>query len=442
VPVRYQITGRTAAAIAASVEAGVRGARLDPGALLPTVRGLADRLGVSPATVAAAYRLLRDRGVLETAGRNGTRVRSRPPVAVSRLARRPHVPAGLIDVSSGEPDPALLPDLGRRLRRAARYEPVGYAAGGALPELLDAARARLQPVPAEFLTITGGALDGMERALGAHLRPGDAVAVEDPGWTNLLDLVAALGLHALPVPVDDDGPTPAGLRAALEAGAAAFVATSRAQNPTGAALTAGRSRALRGVLRRYPRVLVIEDDHAAELAYEPVHSLAGATASWVFVRSVSKPYGPDLRLALLAGDETTVARVAGRMRLGTGWISTILQRLVLELWRDPTVDAGVRRARREYAERRTALVKALAARGLSAHGRSGINVWLPVADETLAVTRLRDAGYAVAPGSLYRIAAPPGVRISLGPLRPAMIDRLADALAAAVNGPAPVRPSA
>lgn len=54
--------------------------------------------------------------------------------------------------------------------------------------------------------MTSGALDGIERALTAHLRPGDRVAIEDPGWANLLDLLAALGLSAEPVRVDDDGP--------------------------------------------------------------------------------------------------------------------------------------------------------------------------------------------------------------------------------------------
>ena len=60
---------------------------------------------------------------------------------------------------------------------------------------------------------------------------------------------------------------------------------------------------LRAVLARHPETLVVEDDHAAELAGVPLSPLAGTTSAWAFVRSLSKPYGPDLRLAVLAGDE-------------------------------------------------------------------------------------------------------------------------------------------
>jgi DNA-binding transcriptional MocR family regulator len=137
-------------------------------------------------------------------------------------------------------------------------------------------------------------------------------------------------------------------------------------------------------------------------------------------------------LALLAGDPATVARVAGRMRMGAGWVSTLLQRLVVELWRDDKVAAQVAAARQSYANRRVALRDALTARGLAAYGRSGINVWVPVPDETLAVAALRDAGYAVAPGALYRLASPSGIRLTVSPLRPADIEPLADAVARAV----------
>src|SRR6185436_17466006 len=103
------------------------------------------------------------------------------------------------------------------------------------------------------------------------------------------------------------------------------------------------------------------------------------------------------------------------MRVGTGWVSTLLQRLVVELWNDDAVTASVARARDSYTHRREALLTELAARGVTAQAKTGINVWVPVADETAAVARLRDRGYAVAPGSLYRIATAPAVRVTVSP---------------------------
>ncbi|HEX6499531.1 MAG TPA: aminotransferase class I/II-fold pyridoxal phosphate-dependent enzyme [Micromonosporaceae bacterium] len=432
----YQIRGSGSAAIVASVETGVRSGALPAGTILPAVRALAAELGVAPGTVATAYQVLRQRGVVETAGRRGTRVRSRPSVASPRSARRLPVPPGAVDLAAGGPDERLLPPLAAHLARL-RPASVDYDQGGPLPELVAAARDRLAadrvPTAHAAITVTAGALDGIERVLATHVRPGDPVAVEDPGWANLLDLVAALDLRPVPVPVDDDGPRPESLARALTAGARAVVVTARAHNPTGASVGAGRAAELREILAGYPDVLLVEDDHAAELATVPAHPLAGATSRWAFVRSVAKPYGPDLRLALCAGDEATISRVEGRMRLGTGWVSTILQRLVLELWSDAAVTAAVDRARDSYARRREGLLAALAARGVTAHGRTGLNVWVPVPDETATVAALRDAGYVVAAGSAYRIGSPPAVRVTISRLDPSDLEPLADAIAAAVR---------
>jgi DNA-binding transcriptional MocR family regulator len=437
VTVRYQIAGATAAAISGSIESGVRQGALAVGQSLPPVRELAGTLGVSAGTVASAYQSLRQRGIVETAGRNGTRIRPRPPLASTRSARHLRVPPGVLDLSAGEPDARLLPRLPRLDLQPLR----AYRDAGPIPELIELATARLRAdgVPVPALTVTGGALDGIDRLLAAHLRPGDRVGVEDPGWANLLDLVAAQGLTPVPIPVDEQGPTPDGLSAALSAGIGALVVTTRAHNPTGAAVTRTRAAALRTVLRTHPDLLVIEDDHAAELSVLALHPLAGSTGRWAFLRSVSKPYGPDLRLAVLAGDETTLTRVEGRMRIGAGWVSSVLQQIVVALWRDGTVAAQVDRARESYARRRTALRSTLAARGLATTGETGLNVWLPVPDETVAVARLRDAGYAVAPGSLFRLATPPAVRITVSPLSDGDLEPLADAVRDAVAGTGPGR---
>ena len=414
---------------------------LEPGRLLPPMRELAQRLGVNPNTVAAAYRTLRERGVIETDGRRGSRVRA-TPATTGREYIRVEVPEGVRDVAAGNPDPALLPPLGAAFAAAAGRndrQPVLYGETAVEPELERIARADLDAdgVPDGPLAVTSGSLDAIERVLAAHLKPGDAVAVEDPGWGSLLDLVPALGLRTLPVEVDDDGPLPDGVRAALAAGARALIVTDRAQNPTGAAVSATRARALRSVLRQHPETLLIEDDHGHRIVDLPLHPLAGATRHWAMVRSVAKAYGPDLRLAVLTGDPVTVDRVRGRQRLGPGWVSRITQRAVVRLWTDGAVDP--RAVAAAYGRRRDALIDALADRGITAHGRSGMNVWIPVPDETGAVARLLHAGWAVAPGARFRIGAPPGIRVTVSALTEADTDALAEAIAAAVGPGAAVR---
>jgi DNA-binding transcriptional MocR family regulator len=430
VPAQYMISGTGAEAIASDVEAAISAGELAPGAELPPIRELAGQLGVNANTVAAAYRLLRQRGAVETAGRRGTRVRNRP-ATTPRSLRGITVPPGARDLSTGNPDPALLPIAGHRVRGG---PPVLYGDPPVSAELADFARTSLAAdgVPAAHIAVTAGALDGIERVVVAHLRPGDRVAVEDPGWANLLDLSAALGVSAEPVGVDDDGPLTADVARALQRGVRALVLTTRAQNPTGAAVSAARAQELRALLGEHDDVLLIEDDHCAGIAGAPLHTLSGSTRHWAFVRSAAKAYGPDLRLALLAGDQRTVERVHGRLRLGPGWISHLLQDLAVSLWRDESATQMVRDAEVAYTRNRELLCTALADRGVTSRGKSGLNVWIPVSDETGSITRLLSAGWAAAPGTRFRIGSPPGMRITISGLAADDIGALADAIAEAV----------
>uniref|UniRef100_J2JVX4 GntR family transcriptional regulator n=1 Tax=Streptomyces auratus AGR0001 TaxID=1160718 RepID=J2JVX4_9ACTN len=392
-------------------------------------------LEVNPNTVAAAYRALRDRGVIETAGRRGSRVRPRP-ASTPREALRVEAPPGVRDASDGNPDPSLLPPLERALAEAAAHSarrPALYGTPAVDEELAALARAAFAAdgVPAGPIAVTSGSLDAIERVLAAHLRPGDTVAVEDPGWGSLLDLIPALGLRPAPVEVDDEGPLPGQLTRALQDGARAVVLTDRAQNPTGAAVSRARATELRALLAGHPEVLLIEDDHGHGIVDLPLHPLSGVTDHWVLVRSTAKAYGPDLRLAVLTGDALTIDRVAGRQRLGPGWISHLLQDTVAHLWRTSAIDpAAVAGA---YGRRREALIRALADRGVGARGRSGMNVWVPVPDETGAVARLLHSGWAVAPGARFRLHSPPGIRITVSGLSDDDIAPVADAVASATG---------
>src|SRR5215469_2076117 len=104
--------GAGAAVIAVKIEAAIADGQLAPGARLPTVRELAAEIEVSPATVAAAYRVLNERGLITANRRRGTVVAPQPPLRV-RGARA--VPAGVRDLATGNPDPRQLPPLGPAL---------------------------------------------------------------------------------------------------------------------------------------------------------------------------------------------------------------------------------------------------------------------------------------------------------------------------------------
>jgi DNA-binding transcriptional MocR family regulator len=338
----------------------------------------------------------------------------------------------VVDLATGSPDPAFLPDLQRALSGLPLPQHL-YGTPCDESGLLRIAADAFSDdgVNPDFLTIVGGGMAGVQRTLEAHLRPGDRVAVEDPGYHVIHDLLHAIGLVPEPVAIDESGLRPEGLEEALRHQVAAVVVTPRAQNPTGAALDAPRARALRGLLQRRPDVLLVEDDHSGPVAGAPLHTLTTTPGlqHWAIVRSVSKWLGPDLRCAVMSGDGVTISRIEGRESLGTGWVSHILQSLVVALATDPAVLGRVEQAREEYTVRRQALVFELDRRGIPAWGRSGLNVWVPVEDEAVAAQALLDAGYAVAHGDQFRLRSGAGIRIAIGQMQVADAPRIAEVLA-------------
>lgn len=233
---------------------------------------------------------------------------------------------------------------------------------------------------------------------------------------------------------------PGALAAALGEGADALVHVPRAQNPLGAALDDERAAELTALLAEHPRMLLVEDDHAGLVSGAPFGTLIGPAAErWAVIRSMSKLLHPDMRLALLAGDEATIARVEGRQALGPRWVSHILQALVAEVLGDPQFPATCERAAKVYAGRRAALVAALAERGVTARGRSGLNVWVSVREEAPIVRALLDGGWLVLAGEHFRIRTPPGIRITISALGDGEAEEIAGVIAASEHAGRPRR---
>lgn len=347
----------------------------------------------------------------------------------SRLARSTDI-RGTIDLFSGNPDPDLLPSLGSALK-AVPLDPVLFGDQSDLRGLITFAKAEFAAdgVDVQNVVVTAGALDAIERVLREHLRPGDRVAVEDPVFPTLVDLLAASGFIPEAMATDAEGPTAEGLSAALKRRAVAIVITPRAQNPTGTCLSAVRASELRSVLKRHPGVLLVENDPLGPVAGAPAVTLTGGRSRWAIVRSTTKFLGPDLRVALLAGDELTLARVRVRQAVGMRWVSHLLQHLALALWSDPSAGRHLARAAETYARRREGLLKELSSVGIAVRAASGFNIWIPVRREVDVVQQLAEAGWAVAAGERFRLEAGPGIRVTTSALVPDDARRFAGDLA-------------
>lgn len=461
--VAQHVEDRSPRGIAAAVSRLVRSGELRPGDRLPTVRRLAADLGVSPATVSGAWQALAAVGLVTSRGRAGTVVlpepagwlppRYREMAAGGRGAADPAAPAASapstrLDLSTGTPDPALLPPLQRALARVAASTPAagtGSYLGTPVIEPLERLLRTSWPFTPQRVTVVDGAVDAMSRTLEQLAGFGDRVIVEDPSFPPVFDLCDQLGLERVPVPLDRHGLRPDAFAAALRTGAEVVVLQPRAHNPTGVSMTSTRARELAAVVRQHlaaepgAALTVVEDDHSGEIASSADVSLGNHLPDRVVhVRSYSKSHGPDLRIAAVGGPAAVLDRVVARRMLGPGWTSRLLQHVLADLLVDGEALAAVAQARRTYYARQRALSTALAEQGLVVQPGDGINVWVPVADESTALLRLEAAGIRVAGGRPFRASAAPDagaghVRVTVGALAggPAEVARVAHALALA-----------
>jgi DNA-binding transcriptional MocR family regulator len=414
------LSERTSKGLAQALGEAIGDGSITEGLRLPAIRVVADELGLSPSTVSTAWRILSQAGAIRSTGRHGTVVMTRggPGPARYRRALERSSLYGL-DLSTGVPDATLLPSLVPALKNLPRASTTGsYLDDPIIPGLAEVLR-QDWPYEIEQFAITDGAMDALNQATAQVLRFGDVALVENPTFPPLLDLLEAVGVRIIGVNIDGTGLIPTELKDALAHRPKALFLQPRAHNPTGTSLTPRRARELAEILRTSP-VVVIEDDSAGAIATTPAISLgAWLPNQTVHIRSFSKSHGPDLRIAAMSGPTLVMEGIRERRLLGQGWTSRLLQSVLLSLLTRSESKKQVERARVAYSHRRSMITLELKRRGVAIENGDGLNLWLPVEDETSAMVSLVTRGIGAAVGSPFmsKDDATSHLRLTVGLIR-------------------------
>jgi GntR family transcriptional regulator/MocR family aminotransferase len=278
---------------------------------------------------------------------------------------------------------------------------------------------------ADRLMVTGGSQGALDLVARTLLRPGDRVAVEDPGYPTAWATLRAAGAELVPVPVDATGLRVDALEQRLAQGPLrAIYLTPHHQFPTTVTMGAARRLRLLELAARH-RIALLEDDYDNEFHFEgrPVLPLAGGDPAGVviYLGTLSKILAPGLRLGFVAGPRVLVEALAARRAAADGQGDPVLQRAVAELLEDGLLQRHARKMRRTYQARREALAASLrhhldgaVAFDLPA---GGMSLWLAV-DPAIEVenwgARAREAGVGLYTGRRFDFQGRPRPNLRLG----------------------------
>lgn len=295
------------------------------------------------------------------------------------------------------------------------------------------------------LLVTRGSQMGLFLAAAATLEPGQAIAVENPGYPLAWSAFRAAGARVIGCPVDAQGLDVAALARLVEREPTlkALYITPHHQYPTTVTLGAARRLMLLDIARRH-RLTIFEDDYDHEYRFDgrpvlPLAARACPVTSVIYIGSLSKLLAPAVRVGYVVAEPEILTRMADRREAIDRQGDLPLELALATLIEEGELRRHARKARQIYSARRDLLASELRSRlgdnvtfDLSA---GGLAIWLRVrtdlSAETWAANAAR-AGLSIAPGlhfALNAARAPEAFRIGYANLGDSELKKVASLLA-------------
>jgi DNA-binding transcriptional MocR family regulator len=413
--------------IADLIEEDLANGRLRARDQLPTLRALADELGLNYTTVARAYAEAKKRGLIDSRAGMGTFVRGRSPAIPLRGGSGVEMTMNM----PPEPgDPGLIARLHegieQTLLRSDVYSLLRYQDFGGSAEDRDAAvcwlQRQLPDCSADRVLVCPGIHSVLVALLSQLARPGELVCVEALAYPGLKAIAAQLGIRLHPLPRDNNGPIATAFEDACKTlKPRALYCNPTLQNPSTTTISEGRRRALADVALRY-NVPIIEDDAYGMLPRQTPPALATlAPELTYYITGFSKYLGAGLRVAYVCSPSPRQSqRLAGTLRATTVMASPITVQLLTHWVNEGTAEAMLQAIRKESAARQRVAALVLDRYDYQAHPE-GFHLWLPIPEDSgwsasEFALQLRSQGVGVVSSAAFATDGnpPEAVRVCLG----------------------------
>lgn len=357
--------------------------RVPAGGILPPSRRLAVDLGVSRSTAIAAYDQLVAEGYVESRLGAGIFVNALPEAAGDFGGSSPggaKAPERPFAVGSAPLDPPPfrpgIPDMSRfpfrawarAVARAARQAPEAMVLATdpfGDPVLRQAIAGHVRSArgieaDADRIVITAGAIGGLDFILRTIMKPGDRLALEDPGYQAVRAMARTRGLEPLWLPVDRDG--------------AVVPASGGGLDPVAAMLTPSHEYPLGGTMPMARRTeflnyagqtgaWLIEDDFDSDFRYagRPIPALSSLDdrGRVIYVGTFAKLFSQSLRIGYVILPSSLVDRFRQAVPPFGAGASLVPQRALAAFIESGELQRHVRRMRRVYGVRRAHFVALL-----------------------------------------------------------------------------------
>ncbi len=403
-----------------------------PGAKLPSIRGLAERLQVSKSTVVDAYERLVAEGTVQSRPGSGFYVVGHlPPFSLADTGPRldPEIDPLWMTRQSLDADRRLLKpgcgwlpdswmpenDIRRALRSLARdggTSLTDYATPNGSPALRHLLSRRLAErgieVTPQQLILTESGTQAIDLLCRFLLEPGDTVVLDDPCYFNFHAMLRAHRVNVVSVPYTPTGPDIMKFeRVLIEHAPRLYITNSALHNPTGAVLSPAVAHRVLKYADQHD-LLIIEDDIFADFEQEPAPRLTAfdGLERVIHIGSFSKTLSASIRCGYIAARPDWIEGVVD-LKLATSFGGgAFSSEIVLGLLKDGAYRRHMSALRTRLADAMGKVSGKLKACGLEPwiEPGAGMFLWclLPGSLDAAGVARHAIAqGVVLAPGNAF-----------------------------------------